>query len=276
MKTKTAKTAKKAADEKAPVSETVVAPSEAPAPSAPVEKEMMPEAPQKPQAAAPVKVKRESFRPNRNAEQQERHEQHGGDVFAQPETVGGASEGPFNKRKRRRRNKKGGGSEDRQPMQDAASLKQLDCKKVASRAWKMFLAEVSEEGLALMDDQTAREAAAALSAVRILHDGGSAPQACPESSSPAAGENFFSGRGTGFRRGFRRRIIPVCVDVFALRRMPQAFCILRAYFPEFEWPCFIRCIGKQHAPPFATWGQKAAFSPTRALFENGRALEPLG
>ena len=102
---------------------------------------------------------RESFRPNRNAEQQERHEQHGGDVFAQPETVGGASEGPFNKRKRRRRNKKGGGSEDRQPMQDAASLKQLDCKKVASRAWKMFLAEVSEEGLALMDDQTAREAA---------------------------------------------------------------------------------------------------------------------
>ena len=159
VKTKTAKTAKKAADEKAPVSETVVAPSEAPAPSAPVEKEMMPEAPQKPQAAAPVKVKRESFRPNRNAEQQERHEQHGGDVFAQPETVGGASEGPFNKRKRRRRNKKGGGSEDRQPMQDAASLKQLDCKKVASRAWKMFLAEVSEEGLALMDDQTAREAA---------------------------------------------------------------------------------------------------------------------
>ena len=76
VKTKTAKTAKKAADEKAPVSETVVAPSEAPAPSAPVEKEMMPEAPQKPQAAAPVKVKRESFRPNRNAEQQERHEQH--------------------------------------------------------------------------------------------------------------------------------------------------------------------------------------------------------
>ncbi|WP_300803034.1 hypothetical protein, partial [uncultured Akkermansia sp.] len=123
------------------------------------EKEMMPEASQKPQAAAPGKVKRESFRPNRNAEQQERHEQHGGDVFAQPETVGGASEGPFNKRKRRRRNKKGGGSEDRQPMQDAASLKQLDGKKVASRAWKMFLAEVSEEGLALMDDQTAREAA---------------------------------------------------------------------------------------------------------------------
>lgn len=73
--------------------------------------------------------------------------------------MGGASEGSFNKRKRRRRNKKGNGSEDRQPMQDSASFKQLDGKKVASRAWKMFLAEVSEEGLALMDDQTAREAA---------------------------------------------------------------------------------------------------------------------
>ncbi|MFR4417335.1 MAG: hypothetical protein ACLT8E_08130 [Akkermansia sp.] len=129
-----------------------------PAPAAPVEKIPLPRLP-KASVAAPVKVKRESFRPNRNPEQQERHEQHGGDSFAQPETVGGASEGSFNKRKRRRRNKKGNGSEDRQPMQDSASFKRLDGKKVASRAWKMFLAEVSEEGLALMDDQTAREAA---------------------------------------------------------------------------------------------------------------------
>jgi len=157
-KTKTVKTAKKAADEKAPAVETA-SPSVSPAPAAPVEKEPVPEAAQKPQETASVKVKRESFRPSRHPEQQERHEQHGGDVFAQPETVGGASEVPFNKRKRRRRNKKGNGSEDRQLMQDAASFKQLDSKKVASRAWKMFLAEVSEEGLALMDDQTAREAA---------------------------------------------------------------------------------------------------------------------
>lgn len=157
-KAKTVKPAKKAADKKAPAAE-AQAPSVTPAPAAPVEKNTAPEASQRSQAAAPVKVKRESFRPNRNPEQQERHEQHGGDSFAQPETVGGASEGSFNKRKRRRRNKKGNGSEDRQPMQDSASFKQLDGKKVASRAWKMFLAEVSEEGLALMDDQTAREAA---------------------------------------------------------------------------------------------------------------------
>lgn len=157
-KTKTVKTAKKAADEKAPAAETAH-PSVSPAPSSPVEKEPVPEVVQKTQETVSVKVKRESFHPNRNPEQQERHEQHGGEIFAQPETVGGASEGPFNKRKRRRRNKKGNGSEDRPLMQDAASFKQLDCKKVASRAWKMFLAEVSEEGLALMDDQTAREAA---------------------------------------------------------------------------------------------------------------------
>ncbi|MFR2286683.1 MAG: hypothetical protein ACLS9G_04770, partial [Akkermansia sp.] len=114
-----------------------------------------------PESGSPVKVKRESYRPNRNQDQQERHEQHGNEPFAQPETVGGGSDTPFNKRKRRRRNKKGnGGADDRQPaMQDTASLKNLDGKKVAARAWKMFLAEVSEEGLALMDDQTAREAA---------------------------------------------------------------------------------------------------------------------
>lgn len=47
---------------------------------------------------------------------------------------------PFNKRKRRRRNKKGnGGSDDRQPaMQDTASLKNLDGKKVAAVHGKCF------------------------------------------------------------------------------------------------------------------------------------------
>ena len=158
VKTKTAKTAKKAVDEKLPAAGAVV-PSASLAPSAPVEKEMVSEDLPKSRTAASVRGKRESFRPTRNTEQQERHELQGGDAFVLPETVGGASEISFNKRKRRRRNRKSGGSEDRQPMQDATSLKQLDCKKMASRAWKIFLAEVSEEGLALMDDQTAREAA---------------------------------------------------------------------------------------------------------------------
>lgn len=156
---KQAKSIKKAPEEKAPVASEPVDPVVVSAPVAPVEKEPAVEVVHKTQSPVSIKVKRESFRPNRNPEQQDRHESHGGDVFAQPETVGGAPEGGFNKRKRRRRNKKGNGGEDRQAMSDIASLKQLDGKKVASRAWKMFLAEVSEEGLALMDDQTAREAA---------------------------------------------------------------------------------------------------------------------
>lgn len=108
-----------------------------------------------------VKVKRESFRPNRSQDQQhDRHDAQNDGGFAQPETVGGLSDSPFNKRKRRRRNKKGnGGPDDRQPIQDSFAARNLDGKKVASRAWKIFLAEVSEEGLALMDDQTSREAA---------------------------------------------------------------------------------------------------------------------
>lgn len=35
----------------------------------------------------------------------------------------------------------------------------LDAKKVAKRAWKIFLGEVNEEGLALIADKDARELA---------------------------------------------------------------------------------------------------------------------
>ena len=164
-RTKTVKAAKKTAVKESPAAEAAPAPAktqESASPSSPqIEKNAVSEPVKQPESGSPVKVKRESYRPNRNQDQQERHEQHGNESFAQPETVGGGSDTPFNKRKRRRRNKKGnGGADDRQPaMQDTASLKNLDGKKVAARAWKMFLAEVSEEGLALMDDQTAREAA---------------------------------------------------------------------------------------------------------------------
>lgn len=160
LKTKAAKPAKKTADKPA------AAPAPAPVKAAaPAEQAPAPVVQPKPvvENTSPMTVRRESFRPRRSPDQQhERREQNGGDVFAQPETVGGAGENPFNKRKRRRRNKKGngGGGEDRQPAQDNTfASKHLDGKKVAARAWKMFLAEVSEEGLALMDDQTAREAA---------------------------------------------------------------------------------------------------------------------
>ncbi len=121
-------------------------------------------------AQGQMKVKRESFRPNRKpdfkgGEQQAKPEQkddaqeRSNEPFAQPETVGG-NEIAFNKRKRRRRNKKGGnGQDERQQNNDGGSYRQLDVKKVCMRAWTIFLADVSEEGLALMDDQTSREAA---------------------------------------------------------------------------------------------------------------------
>ena len=41
---------------------------------------------------------------------------------------------------------------------DEAKVK-LDDKKVAQRAWKIFLGEVGEEGLALIADKDARELA---------------------------------------------------------------------------------------------------------------------
>ena len=70
--------------------------------------------------------------------------------------------------KRRRRRRKGkGGREDGQdrdgrgPAQAAPGQPpqrpQLDAEQVEKRAWKIFLSEVSEEGLALINDQDAKE-----------------------------------------------------------------------------------------------------------------------
>lgn len=85
------------------------------------------------------------------------------DGISQPETVGG--EASFNGKKRRRnrnKNKNGRSAEDVRPVFTPAlepTPSNDHHKKVADRAWKMFLAEVSEEGLAFMDDRTARETA---------------------------------------------------------------------------------------------------------------------
>lgn len=38
------------------------------------------------------------------------------------------------------------------------STPQIDADELVRRAWKIFLGEVTEEGLALMDDRTASEA----------------------------------------------------------------------------------------------------------------------
>ncbi len=93
------------------------------------------------------------------------------------ETAGG--ELPGNPKKRRRRKKKGGQAgaphphphavappadapplppeNAHAPVMHAAPRPKLDPELVAKKAWKIFQAEVGEEGLALIDDHDARE-----------------------------------------------------------------------------------------------------------------------
>lgn len=77
--------------------------------------------------------------------------------FVQPETVGGAEdERTGGRRKHRRRNRRGGQGD---PASQQSALANVSVKKLHRRAWQIFLGEVTEEGLALMDDATARETA---------------------------------------------------------------------------------------------------------------------
>lgn len=75
--------------------------------------------------------------------------------FSAPETVGGNEGGGKNRRKRRRnrRNRENG----EQP-QSQAPVPKVDPDELVRRAWKIYLGEVTEEGLALMDDRIAAEA----------------------------------------------------------------------------------------------------------------------
>lgn len=75
--------------------------------------------------------------------------------FAAPETVGGNESVSNNRRKRRRRNRRGNGETSAFP---APSHLRVDTDELVRRAWKIYLGEVTEEGLALMDDRTAAEA----------------------------------------------------------------------------------------------------------------------
>ncbi len=101
----------------------------------------------------------------------------------EPATSGGAS-GPENpKRKRRRKKGKGGGQSpvnaaaenessdessdapstavtqqpQQQPRQNQPQRVKVDAEQLAKFAWKIYLAEVSEEGVALVGDNDARE-----------------------------------------------------------------------------------------------------------------------
>ncbi len=76
--------------------------------------------------------------------------------FAAPETVGGSEGGSGNRRKRRRNRNRN--RENAQQPQQPQNTPQVDSQELVRRAWKIFLGEVTEEGLALMDDRTAAEA----------------------------------------------------------------------------------------------------------------------
>lgn len=94
---------------------------------------------------------------------------------AAPESVGGASASPEggSKRKRRRRKGKGGGASSAASAVEGADVPvptaqaqpappakvRIDSDALAKAAWKIYLAEVSEEGVALVGDQDARELA---------------------------------------------------------------------------------------------------------------------
>ena len=69
----------------------------------------------------------------------------------------GGSEGGSNSRRKRRRNRNRNRENAQQPQQPQATP-QVDPQELVRRAWKIFLGEVTEEGLALMDDRTAAEA----------------------------------------------------------------------------------------------------------------------
>lgn len=142
------------------------------APAEKVNTSPAPKVEQKKNNGAP-KVFRESFkRPHKQEHREQRDDRKekseisefspSDAAFAQPETVGGGNDFAANKRKRRRRNKKGNQQTTEERIPNFAhenAHRDLDAKKLSARAWKIFLAEVTEEGLALVDDHTAREAA---------------------------------------------------------------------------------------------------------------------
>ena len=79
--------------------------------------------------------------------------------FAAPETVGGGdnfNNGGKNRRKRRRNRNRNRDNEQNQ--QQPQFTPAIDPEELVRRAWKIYLGEVTEEGLALMDDRTAAEA----------------------------------------------------------------------------------------------------------------------
>ncbi len=76
------------------------------------------------------------------------------------ETVGGDNgSNQGNKRNKRRRNRRGGNGEGQNPTPQGQQRPVINPEEQEAYAWKIFLGEVTEEGLAFMDDRAASDAA---------------------------------------------------------------------------------------------------------------------
>lgn len=83
-------------------------------------------------------------------------------VLAQPtimEPPGGDHAGQGKRKRRRNKQRNGNQNERQQPHVSETFSRDLNQKKLAKKAWEIFAAEVAEEGIALMDDNTSREVA---------------------------------------------------------------------------------------------------------------------
>lgn len=110
-----------------------------------------------PAEVAPTREEKPRHAKKGDNRQEKKKEEATNSAFAQPETVGGEEEHTGGRRKRRRRNRRNGQNEGNAPQQ--GNVPPVNIKKLHRRAWQIFLGEVTEEGLALMDDATARETA---------------------------------------------------------------------------------------------------------------------
>ena len=109
--------------------------------------------------------------------------------FAAPETVGGNEGGNGRRKRRRNRNRRGNGEQQPQQQQGPRDSR-VSPEALFRCAWKIFLGEVTEEGLALMDDRTAREASArAFRVAELFLQESARHNASPRPKSDAAPSN---------------------------------------------------------------------------------------
>lgn len=83
----------------------------------------------------------------------------GGDVYPLPETVGGHEPTGNNRRRRHKNHISNGAGISTDSPTALTPPPGVSADDLIRRAWKIYLGEVTEEGLALMDDSTAEETA---------------------------------------------------------------------------------------------------------------------